>query len=333
MRAHGLLRARALVCLLVVVAGLSAIGERSSIVSATGSPAASLAQSAGRSPSPIQTILQNSKEGFADSGGVPIHFVTMGKGPLLTMIHGFPDFWFTWRDQMPALSQRFTVVAISQRGYDKSGQPTGVEHYTMAKLTADVDAVRRHFGADKAVVVGHDWGGWVAWSYAMAYPDKIDRLVVVNLPHPKGIEHELATNPQQAQNSQYARNMQEPDSAAKVDVAAMVDRLAARYTDPDLKRMMREAFSRSSVEAMHSYYKNNYPRPPYTEGRQYPPVKCTVLQFHGLADTALLPGMLNDTWKWIEKDLTLVTIPGVGHWAHNDAADLVTKTMDGWLAR
>jgi pimeloyl-ACP methyl ester carboxylesterase len=297
---------------------------------------AAIVMSTGRSPaaqaaSSIQTVLKTGTEGFADSRGVPIHYVTMGEGPLVIMIHGFPDFWFTWRDQMPALAKRFKVVAVSQRGYNKSGQPKGVEHYTMDKLTADIDAVRQHFKADKAVIVGHDWGGWVAWSYAMAYPDRTERLIVINLPHPKGIDRELATNPQQVQNSQYARNMQEPDSAAKVDVDAMAARLAGRYTDPELKKLAIEAFKRSSVEAMHSYYKNNYPKPPYTDNRQYPPVKCPVLLFHGLNDTALLPGMLNDTWKWVEKDLTLVTLPGVGHWAQTDAADLVTRNMLNWL--
>jgi pimeloyl-ACP methyl ester carboxylesterase len=281
---------------------------------------------------PFKELVKKTTEGVADSSGVPIHYVTMGKGPLLIMIHGFPDFWFTWRDQMPALAKNFRVVAISQRGYYKSGKPAGVEHYAIDKLTGDVDAVRRHFKADKAVVVGHDWGGFVAWHYAMAYPERIDRLIVVNLPHPKGLDRELATNPQQAKNSQYARNMQMPDSAASVDLARMEASIVRRYTDPDLQKMASEAFKQSSMEAMHAYYKNNYPKAPYTDERQYPPVKCSVLLFHGLNDTALLPGMLNDTWKWVERDLTLVTIPGVGHWSQTDASELVTKTMVRWLA-
>jgi pimeloyl-ACP methyl ester carboxylesterase len=280
---------------------------------------------------PFRELLAKTTEGVADSDGVPIHYVTMGEGPLLIMIHGFPDFWFTWRDQMPALSKHFKVVAISQRGYDKSGKPDGVEHYTMDKLTADVDAVRKHFKADKAVIVGHDWGGWVAWSYAMAYPQRTDRLIVMNLPHPRGIDRELKSNAKQVENSQYARNMQQPGSAATVDVAAMESRIVSRYADPDLKRMASEAFRRSSIEAMHAYYKNNYPRPPYSDERQYPPVTCSVLLFHGLADNALLPGMLNDTWMWVQRDLTLVTLPGVGHWSQTDAAERVTKTMLQWL--
>jgi pimeloyl-ACP methyl ester carboxylesterase len=84
---------------------------------------------------------------------------------------------------------------------------------------------------------------------------------------------------------------------------------------------------------MLNYYKANYPREPYTDTRDFPPVKCSVLMFHGLKDTALLPGALNDTWKWLEKDLTLVTVPNAGHFVQQDAAELVTRTMVRWLTQ
>src|SRR3977135_4190615 len=94
------------------------------------------------------------EDGYADSGGVKIHYVTLGKGPLLVMLHGFPDYWYTWRDQMPALAKHFQVVAIDLRGYNKSDQPKGVENYALDKLVGDVDAVVKHFKQDKAVIVG-----------------------------------------------------------------------------------------------------------------------------------------------------------------------------------
>ena len=109
-------------------------------------------------------------EGFVDSGGVKIHYVTKGQGPLLILMHGFPDYHYTWRDQIPPLAKHFQVVAIDLRGYNKSDQPKGVENYTLDKLVGDVDAVVKHFKQKKAVVVGHDWGGIIAWSYAMAHP-------------------------------------------------------------------------------------------------------------------------------------------------------------------
>src|SRR2546425_10412272 len=94
-------------------------------------------------------------EGFVNSAGVKIHYVAQGKGPLVVMIHGFPDYWYTWRAQMPALAKHFHVVAIDQRGYNKSDQPKGVDNYSLGKLVADVQAVADHFKQDKVTLVGH----------------------------------------------------------------------------------------------------------------------------------------------------------------------------------
>jgi epoxide hydrolase 4 len=268
-------------------------------------------------------------EGFVDSGGVKLHYVTKGEGTLLVMIHGFPDFWYSWREQMPALSKHFKVVAIDQRGYNKSDQPQGVENYAMDKLVEDVHSVLKHFSREKAVIAGHDWGGIVAWTFAMKYPEKTDRLIILNLPHPKGLFRELANNPEQQKNSQYARDFQKPDAASKLQP----EFLARWVKDPEARKKYIEAFQRSSMEGMLNYYKANYPREPYADTRDFPPVKCSVLMFHGLKDTALLPGALNDTWKWVEGDLTLITIPAAGHFVQQDASELVTKNMVRWLTQ
>jgi pimeloyl-ACP methyl ester carboxylesterase len=269
------------------------------------------------------------QENYVDSGGVKIHYVTRGQGPLVVMIHGFPDYWYTWRDQIPALAKNFQVVAIDQRGYNKSGQPKGVENYALDKLVGDVQAVVKHFKRDKAVIVGHDWGGLVAWTFAMTHPDQTDRLIVLNLPHPKGLLRELAHNPQQQKNSQYARNFQKDGAAALLKPELLV----LWVKEPEARAKYLEAMRRSSIEGMLNYYKANYPREPYKDDRQFPPVKCPVLMIHGLEDPYLLAGALNDTWKWVAKDLTLVTIPKAGHFVHRDAAPFVTRTMARWLTR
>ena len=178
--------------------------------------------------------------------------------PCVVMIHGFPDFWYSWRAQMPELAKHFHVVAIDQRGYNLSGQPEGVENYTTDKLVGDVVAVVKHFGTGKAVIVGHDWGGLVAWTFAMTHPELTDRLVVLNLPHPRGLLRELATNPQQQKNSQYARNFQKPDAAKHVSV----EFLTGWVKDPEARKVYLAAFKRSSLEGMLNYYKANYPRIP-----------------------------------------------------------------------
>jgi pimeloyl-ACP methyl ester carboxylesterase len=268
-------------------------------------------------------------EGFVDSDGVKLHYVSTGKGPLVVLLHGFPDFWYTWRDQMPALAKHFHVVAIDLRGYNESDRPEGVENYAMDKLVSDVAAVLKHFKQDKATIVGHDWGGAIAWAFAMRHPEQTERLVVLNLPHPKGLMRELANNPQQRKNSQYARDLQKPEAAQKLKP----EMLTFWVKEADARKKYLEALRRSSMEGMLNYYKANYPKEPYKDDVEFPPVKCSVLVIHGLQDTYLLPGALNDTWKWIEKDLTLLTVPKAGHFVHRDAPEVVTRTMVGWLRR
>jgi pimeloyl-ACP methyl ester carboxylesterase len=274
------------------------------------------------------------EDGFADSGGVKIHYVTKGTGPLVVLVHGIPGFWYDWRHQMPALAVHFQVVAIDQRGYNLSDQPDGVENYTIDKLVGDVDAVVKHFGHQKATLVGHDSGGLLSWRYAMAHPEKTERLVILNLPHPRCIERELANNPRQHEASDYARQLQKLPPGGRnvvhdgVDYVLTPELYASAFKDEQPKYL--EALRRTSIEGIVNFYKANYPRPPYNE-QTYPPVKCPVLMIHGLDDMWLMPEALNDTWRYLEKELTLVTVPKAGHWVHLDAADLVTKRVVSWL--
>ena len=268
------------------------------------------------------------KHGFADSNGVKIHYAMLGKGPLVVMIHGFPDYWYTWRHQMEVLAEDHQVVAIDMRGYNKSDKPKGKEQYDMKFLIGDVLAVVKHFKKDKATIVGHDWGGAVAWGVAMAAPQVCEKLIILNLPHMRGLSRELANNPDQQKNSAYARRFQLPGA----HLALTAKGLSGWVKDPKARKHYIEAFKRSDFEAMLNYYKQNYPRPPYKENNSpIIKVKMPVLMFHGLDDKALLPGALNDTWQWLEKDLTLVTIPGADHFVQQDAAQKVSRTMKLWL--
>ena len=268
---------------------------------------------------------------YADNDGVKIHYVMAGdSGPLVVMIHGFPDFWYSWNEQIKALQSTHRVAAIDQRGYNRSGKPKGLENYAIPKLVSDVAAVIRDMGEKKAVIVGHDWGGMVAWSFAMSKPEMTDRLAVLNLPHPKGLNRELANNPDQQRNSQYARAFQLP-GAHKLLTA---ERLAGWVKGEAKRAKYIEAMKRSDFEAMLNYYKRNYPRPPYEEDMSEPVhLKMPVLLIHGLDDKALLHGALNRTWEWLDGDLTLVTIPGAGHFVHHDKPALVSRTLKMWLLR
>ena len=271
------------------------------------------------------------EHGYADSGGVKIHYASLGSGPLMVMMHGFPDYWYTWRYQMEALSEDYQCVAIDLRGYNLSDKPRGVDNYAMDLLAGDVVAVIKHFGRDKAIVVGHDWGGAIAWSFAMARPEMLDRLIILNVPHPLRFARELANNPMQQRSSQYARDFQKQDAHLKIKA----EDLAFWITDPEAKKKYIEAFERSDFEAMLNYYKRSFPKEGYSperSGRDYPKVKAPVLIIYGLKDRYVLPSGLNDTWEWLDKGLTLVTIPEAGHFVQQDEADFVTRTIKTWLA-
>jgi pimeloyl-ACP methyl ester carboxylesterase len=281
------------------------------------------------------------QHGTADSNGVKIHYASLGSGPPVVFIHGFPDFWYSWRHQMDALADAgFRAVAVDQRGYNQSDKPAGVEAYAMPLLVGDVVAVIRSLGVEKATVVGHDWGGAVAWQVALNVPQVVDKLIILNLPHPNGMTRELATNPVQQKNSEYARNFQvktskDPDVMFGGPMTPQT--ISGWVRDAAARARYVEAFSRSDLDAMLNYYKANYPRPPYEERwaqaqqNPGPKAKMPVLQFHGLNDTALNAKGLNDTWEWLEKDLTLVTVPGAGHFVQQDAPEIVSETMVWWL--
>lgn len=267
---------------------------------------------------------------FANNDGVNIHYAALGKGPLIVMLHGFPDYWYTWRNLMDPLSRDYRVAALDMRGYNKSDKPVGVENYTMDKLVADVAAVIKNEGRQQAIIVGHDWGGAVAWAFALNHPEMTERLIVLNLPHPRGLARELANNPDQQRASQYARNFKREGAHMTLNS----EQLAFWVHDPEAKEKYVEAFNNSDFEAMLNYYKANYPDEPYKEDPT-PVIKAQmpVLMIHGLDDPALLAPALNNTWDWMEKDLTIVTIPGAGHFVQADEPGLVLRAIQSWLSR
>ena len=266
------------------------------------------------------------RDGYADSGGVRIHYVTAGHGPLVVLLHGFPDFWYGWREQIPLLSRHHTVAALDLRGYNLSDQPAGASQYGITSLAADVAAVIHDLGYEHATIVGHDWGGGIAWVFAALYPQMTDGLVALQTPHPRGLLRELRTNPEQQARSAYARVFQQPDAYLRLTATG----LAGWVTDPAARARYVEAFERSDFEAMLNYYIANYPREPYAD-IPLPNVQAPVLIMHGLDDLFLLPAGHNSTWNWVNAPITLVTVPGVGHFIHQDAAALVTRTIDRWL--
>jgi len=270
----------------------------------------------------------------ATNNGVKIHYVVEGKGPLVVMIHGFPDYWATWKPLMAELNKAgYRTAALDLRGYNLSDKPQGEAAYAMPNLIGDVAAVIAAEGQKDAVVVGHDWGAAIAWQVAFNRPDVVNRLVIMSVPHPAGFAREMATNADQQKNSQYARNFQQPGFEKNLTAEG----LAEWVKDAKEKPGYVEAFKRSDFTAMLNYYRANYPRgagaqtevPATMQASSR--VKAPVLVIHGMKDTALNAAGHAGTWNFVDADTTIVMIPSAAHFVQHDAEALVNKTVRGWL--
>jgi pimeloyl-ACP methyl ester carboxylesterase len=270
----------------------------------------------------------------ASNGAVKIHYVVQGKGPLVVMIHGFPDYWATWKPLMAELSKAgYRTAALDMRGYNLSDKPQGEAAYAMPNLIGDVAAVIAAEGQKDAVVIGHDWGAAIAWQVAMNRPDLVNRLVIMSVPHPAGFAREMAVNKAQQANSQYARNFQTPG----FEKSLTAEGLAGWVKDDKARPGYVEAFKRSDFTAMLNYYRANYPRGT-GEATQAPPtmamanpVKAPVLVIHGMKDTALNAAGHSGTWDHVTADTTILMVPTAGHFVQHDAEALVNRTVRDWL--
>lgn len=282
------------------------------------------------------------REGDVQSDGVKIHYHTAGSGPLLVLVHGIGSFWFDWRHQIPSLAEHYTVVAMTQRGFDKSDQPVGVEHYAAAKVAGDIDAVIRHFRQEKAIIMAFDSGGFHAWYFAMHYPQRTERLVVIGSFHPANLVREYATNPVQQKNGQYARGfINDPGAGAAMQKRMADPNAPPRPGDtPDITKMRLAAAQRSSFDAMMNFYKANWPHEPYSLDMaamgghisDYPKVTAPTLVVFGREDVPVTASGLNDLWKWVDNELTLLVVPGAGHGPHTEDPAFVTPRIVDWLA-
>ncbi len=276
-------------------------------------------------------LKSSAEEGFVDNKGVKIHYLEWGEGPLVIMLHGFPDFWYSWRHLIPELSKSHKVVAVDLRGYNLSDRPKGVENYTMRILMTDLVAIINHFQDKNVTLIANDWGGAIAWNVALYYPNKVNRLIACNIPYPANISKYIAEHPETAQ---YAKNYQENGSEGLT-----AELLTSYIPDAKAHKYYLEAFQRSSIEAMLNYYKASYPTSGNKSSSQKSSqaavvvrkIKCPVLMVYGLKDQALPPGMMNDTWDYIDNNLTIHTIPDGGHFIQQEKPEIVNRIIKAWL--
>jgi len=278
---------------------------------------------------------------YVYTNGVRLHCVEAGHGPPVVLLHGFPEFWYSWRHQIPALAQAgFRAVAPDLRGYNQSDKPPGVESYRPELLAQDVVGLIESLGPSPAVVVGHDWGGILGWLVTMRRPDLVQKLIVLNAPHPATFATEVR-HARQFLRSWYAFFFQLPwlpEAALRFQNFGLVRHALRRQTvrpgafTPDDIRRYREALARpGALTAAINYYRAAF-RYRRETARLYRPVRGPILVIWGERDAAMTPHVLDGLAAWAP-DARVLRLPDASHWVQNDAPEAVNQVILAFLSQ
>jgi pimeloyl-ACP methyl ester carboxylesterase len=280
--------------------------------------------------------LQSVHSTYRRVNGVRLHVVKTGPvdGPPVVLLHGFPDFWFGWREQLSHLADAgFRVLVPDQRGYNLSAKPHGVSAYRLSELVEDVAAlIESETRGGPANVVGHDWGGGVAWELARRHPALVARLAVLNAPHPAAFARSWLTSPRQLARSWYVFFFQLPGLPERVldrHDASRLERMLRANTppgtfSPETLAAYREAWRhRGALTAMLNWYRA-MPREgglPSTD-----PVLAPTLLLWGDADPSLAPKLAEQSLAYCD-DATLDHLPDVSHWPQVAVPERVNEAL------
>ncbi|WP_447726664.1 alpha/beta fold hydrolase [Sphingomonas koreensis] len=280
--------------------------------------------------------------------GVELDVATAGDpaAPAIILLHGFPESHRTWRHQIPELAKTHFVIAPDQRGFARSSKPEGAENYTPDKTVGDLLALADHFGKDRFVLVGHDWGGAIAWMAALQHPNRVERLIVVNAPHPFVFQKSLFDDVEQRAASQYIRLFRNPGLETQLEAMGLgtfFDTTFARHADPALLAPERAAYldewgQPGAMTAMLNWYRASAivvpaigetpERPAFLDG-PFPPLQMPVLVIWGMGDKALLPVQLEGLDALVP-NLKVVKVDA-GHFVPWENPKAVTEAIQEWL--
>lgn len=276
-------------------------------------------------------------DGYAEANGVRLHYVSQGTGPLIMFVHGFPEFWYAWRKQLTEFGRDHRAVALDMRGFNLSSKPEGAESYRVAKAVEDLRELADHFGARKFVLVGHDWGGGIAWAFALAHPDRLEKLVIINAPHPAVFMRELANNPAQQRASQYMTTFRSPQAEQILSannyarLTGMFSELyrAGHLTSADSVEYLKAWSQPGALTGGLNYYRALRLGPPLAGAPvQNTTVTVPTLVIWGERDPYLLTGNLDGLEAFVPM-LTVKRLPDATHWVvHEQPAQVNSLIRD-----
>lgn len=280
--------------------------------------------------------------------GVSLDVATAGSpdNPAIILLHGFPESHRTWRHVIPALAEKHFVLAPDQRGFARSSKPADVTDYTPDKMVGDLIALADHHNIDRFTLVGHDWGGAIAWMAALTRPDRVARLIIINAPHPYIFQKTLFDDMAQREASQYITAFRNPSLEQHIDtigLSAFFDGSFMKHTDfekiADEKPVYLDQWSQpGAMTAMLNWYRasaivvppmDSTPDRPAFLNATFPPVTQPTLVIWGMQDKALLPSQLEGLGDLVP-DLTLIHVDA-GHFVPWEAPEAVVNTITSWL--
>ncbi len=280
------------------------------------------------------------------ANGARFHIAEMGSGPLILLAHGFPMFWWTWRHLMPTLADAgYRVAAMDLRGYGGSDHPPrGYDPFT---LSADLTGVIRSLGERRAIIVGHGWGGFLAWTCATLLPDAVVAIAPVSMPHPRRLRESLLHDPTQRRASKYVYGFQVPasperdlleDRAAGVGGFLHAGSATDDWPDKDTENTYRSAMmllntAHCAVE-YHRWALRSIPRPDGIRfaRRMKNPIAAPVLHVVGAQDPTVLPSSNAGSEEYVTGPYRRVELPGCGHFPHEEQPEQFAATLLDWLA-
>ena len=289
------------------------------------------------------------KHDYAQVNGVRLHYATAGNGPLMLFVHGFPQFWYAWHELLPEFGRTHHAVAPDMRGVNLSAKPEGVKAYHVTQQTNDLRALMRHLGHDKCIVVGHDWGGAVAWAVAARHPELVDGLVAINCPPASALAHAMRHSRAQLRKSWYILFFQLPwlpERRMAADGAAVVARALVGGSHrrdawpPEELDAYRAAFARPGrAKAAIDWYRAGFRRTVRRRHSSGPSrrVAAPTLVLWGVEDRFLgrelvAPDVLRGVLT--EGNVPeVVFIEDAGHFVQNEMPDRVNEELLRWLAR
>jgi len=284
----------------------------------------------------------NLQDGYADLADARLHYVEAGDGPLVVLLHGFPEFWFSWRFQIPALVEAgFRVVAPDMRGYNLSSRPSRVAAYEIDRLAADVPDLIRERGAERALLAGHDWGAAAAWVTAMNHPEVVERLAILNAPHPHRMLQGLR-RPRQLARSWYILFFQLPwlpELAARARGWRGWRRVfenearPGAFTPQDIERYV-EAWSQPGAPTgMTNYYRAAFRQTPGRAAARIRPVDAPTLVIWGQRDRHLSAELAEPERADVPNLERVVRLPEASHWVHQDEPERVSQLLVDFFRR